>query len=112
MLLFKSRIFFRSFSQENNFVNHPNVIRQLGKVIKNRYEVPEHIKKPHYYFFPNKASSTIGKIEIKNEKQIEGMRKSCKLAANILQMCTDVVKVILMRKKRPSNYFKNIFRLG
>lgn len=95
------RKFFRSFSQANIFVNHPNVIRQLGKVTENRYEVPEHINKPYYYFKPNKPSSTIGKIEIKNEQQIEGMRRSCKLAANILQICNDVVKVSLMRKHDP-----------
>lgn len=100
MFSFKSRIFYRSFfSQVNKFADHPNVIRQLGKVTKNRYEVPEHIKKPFYYFSQNKPSSTIGKIEIKNEKQIEGMRNSCKLAASILQMCNDVVKVSVIQKR-------------
>lgn len=91
--MFSNRIFLRTFFKRNKFPDHPNVIRQLGKVLKNRYEVPDHIRKPHYYSVPNKPSNTTGKVEIKNEEQIEGMRRSCKLAANILKKCNEVVKV-------------------
>lgn len=69
------------------------MIREVGKVSIDSYSVPEHIKKPHYFHKLNKQASTIGKIEIKNEEQIEGMRRSCKLAARILGMCEEVVKV-------------------
>lgn len=93
-MLFTNRIILRSlFGKRNHFPDHPNVVRNLGKVLKNRYEVPAHIKKPHYYSKLNKPSSLMGEIEIKNEEQINGMRQSCKLAANILKMCDDIVKV-------------------
>jgi methionyl aminopeptidase len=92
--MFSSRApFHRFFFKRNKFADAPNVIRKLGKFNEDRYKVPDHINKPHYYFKLNKPSYTIGKIEIKNETQIEGMRKSCKLAANILKKCSEVVKV-------------------
>jgi methionyl aminopeptidase len=91
--MFTNRIFIRTFFKRNKFADAPNVIRDVGKFNANLYAVPEHIKKPHYYSLRNEPSRTDGKIEIKNEQQIEGMRKSCKLAAGILSMCEDVVKV-------------------
>lgn len=92
--MFTTRFFNRSFfSNRNKFADALNVIRDVGKVNKDRYQVPEHIKKPHYYYKLNKPSLTVGEIEIKNEEQIEGMRKSCKLASKILHSCHDVVKV-------------------
>lgn len=92
--MFSSRIFFQTFfSARNKFADAPNVIRDVGKVLKNRYEVPDNIKKPSYYFKLNTPSLTVGEIEIKDENKIQKMRKSCKLAAKLLNMCEDVVKV-------------------
>ncbi|KAG5669021.1 hypothetical protein PVAND_016923 [Polypedilum vanderplanki] len=118
--MFINRILIRNFfSQKNKFADSPNVIRDLGKVTKDLYTVPDHIKKPHYYHVLNKPSRTDGKIPIKNEKQIAGMRKSCKLAANILKMCEEIVKVgttteeidkILFNKIINSNAYPSPFR--
>ena len=97
--MFSNRILVRSFFFERNkFADAPNVIRDVGKVSNDSYSVPDQIHKPPYYYVLNKQASTVGKIEIKNEKQIEGMRKSCRLAARILNMCQDVVKVGLILK--------------
>ncbi|XP_070509001.1 methionine aminopeptidase 1D, mitochondrial-like [Chironomus tepperi] len=91
--MFSSRIFIRSFFfKRNKFADAPNVIRELGKVSKDSYSVPDCIQKPPYYHVLNKQAATVGQIEIKNEKQIEGMRRSCRLAARMLNMCEDVVK--------------------
>lgn len=92
--MFSSRILLRSFfSPRNKFAESPNVIRDVGKVSKDRYKVPEYINKPSYFYKLNKPSLTVGEVEIKNEEQIERMRKSCKLAAKLLKMCEDIVKV-------------------
>uniref|UniRef100_A0A8D8GHJ0 Methionine aminopeptidase n=1 Tax=Culex pipiens TaxID=7175 RepID=A0A8D8GHJ0_CULPI len=61
---------------------------ELGQVSPER-PVPEHIAKPKYYFVRNSPSSGEGRPEIKTDRQIQGMRDSCKLAANILkQACS------------------------
>lgn len=95
--MFSNRFLTRSlFFKRNKFADAPNVIRDVGKVSKDSYSVPDHIQKPTYYHVLNKQATTVGKIEIKNEKQIEGMKKSCRLAARILNMCDEVVKVRMM----------------
>lgn len=43
-------------------------------------------------------SSTLGEPEIKSESQIIKMRDSCRLAANILKSCENIVKVIGLNK--------------
>lgn len=63
-----------------------------GKVSSER-PVPDHIVKPPYYHVPNQPSNTLGPIEIKSDEQIQRMRDSCKLAANILESCRALVKV-------------------
>lgn len=93
--MFSSRIIIRSFfAKRNKFADAPNVIRNVGKVVKNRYEVPDSVNKPSYYYKLNKPSLTIGDIEIKDEEKIKSMKKSCKLAAKLLKMCNEIVKVI------------------
>ncbi|XP_002014348.2 methionine aminopeptidase 1D, mitochondrial [Drosophila persimilis] len=57
-----------------------------GQVSKER-TVPEWIPKPPYYYKKMPPGSTIGTPEIKNIDQIQGMRLSGQLAANILQEC-------------------------
>lgn len=69
-------------------------ISEVGKVSSDRWIVPDHIIKPPYYETPNKPSGTYGPIEIKNAEQIAGMRESCKLAANILKKCGQILKVM------------------
>lgn len=101
--MFSSRFFIRSFFfKRNKFADAPNVIREVGKVSKDSYSVPDHIQKPPYFYVLNKQASTVGNIEIKNEKQIAGMRRSCGLAASILNMCEDVVKVKISGKFKKS----------
>lgn len=70
-----------------------NIIMEPGKVSKDRWTVPDHIDKPPYYETINRPSLTSGLIEIKNDEQITGMRASCKLAANILKKCENILKV-------------------
>lgn len=69
------------------------LVRELGKVSKERWNVPDHIAKPPYYETLNRPSKTDGRIEIKSDEDIARMRRSCKLAANILKKCADIVKV-------------------
>lgn len=69
------------------------IIRDAGKVSSARWTVPDHIVKPPYYETMKPTSQTLGKIEIKTDEQIQGMRGSCKLAANILRSCAAVAKV-------------------
>lgn len=57
--------------------------------------MPDHIEKPEYY-------STIGqpdmfksmKPEIKLDGAVAAMRQSCQLAANILEKCSKILKVM------------------
>lgn len=68
------------------------LILEPGVISKER-KVPENIQKPDYYLIRNSPSPTIGNIEIKNAEQIQGMRDSCKLAANILAQCSSILQV-------------------
>lgn len=90
-----------------------NVIAAPGKVSDKRWTVPDHITKPPYYETLNKPSITTGSIEIKNAEEISAMRGSCKLAANILKKCSEIVKVNCCAKKASCSYFNSIsFRLA
>lgn len=79
----------KSQNKQLNFLH----FRYLGKVSPDWYKIPENIKKPNYFYSLNKPSRTTGRIEIKNEKHIEGMRKSCKIAAEVLKKSEEFVKV-------------------
>lgn len=70
-----------------NIVRPGNVFPELS--------VPDHIKKPEYYyeFTPPGCTSTFATPEIKTAADIEQMRESCKLAANILKSCQNIIKV-------------------
>lgn len=64
-----------------------------GNVSPERY-VPDNIQKPPYFYehdTPDMYSST--KAEIKMPDTIAAMRKSCRLAANILEKCSTILKV-------------------
>lgn len=50
-----------------------------------------------YYTEINKPANLIGKIHINNDEQIKRMRASCKKAANILQMCHEIVQVCIYK---------------
>lgn len=58
--------------------------------------VPENIPKPHYYYKLNKPSGFKLEPEIKSSEEIIGMRESCKLAANILHKCQNIVQVRIL----------------
>ncbi|TMW44646.1 hypothetical protein DOY81_010275 [Sarcophaga bullata] len=64
----------------------------IGNVSPERF-VPYHIEVPDYYHKEMGSSSTLGEPEIKSESQIIKMRDSCRLAANILKSCENIVKV-------------------
>lgn len=83
----------RNFFKSYNVGKCNNLIRKVGKVSPDRYTVPDLIDKPSYYENASRPIQSIETIEIKNEEQIQGMRKACKLAANILKKCSDIVKV-------------------
>ncbi|XP_058814596.1 methionine aminopeptidase 1D, mitochondrial isoform X2 [Topomyia yanbarensis] len=55
--------------------------------------VPDHIVKPDYYHVLNSPKRSEGWPEIKDEVQIQGMRESCKLAANVLKKACAITKV-------------------
>lgn len=69
----------------------PNIV--LPGIISPPNPVPPHIQKPPYVG-SNKKLFDFYKtsIEIKNEEQIEGMRKACKLARQALQFASELVK--------------------
>ncbi|KAJ8947931.1 hypothetical protein NQ314_008524 [Rhamnusium bicolor] len=66
-------------------------IVEPGKVSPRKL-VPHHIPKPSYYN-TGEPIENIAYPEIKNYQQIEGMRESCTLAANILKKIEENVKV-------------------
>lgn len=69
-----------------------------GMVSPERY-VPEHIEKPDYFYvndIPDMYKSF--KAEIKHAKAVQSMRESCRLAANILDSCSKILKVKLHLK--------------
>lgn len=68
------------------------MITTAGRV-SNERSVPKHIQKPPYYYTPQPPGNTIGSPEIKNDEQINHMRASGKLAAQILQECGKMAKV-------------------
>ena len=83
------------FFKKHNRGSCKNIITEPGNVSKERWTVPDNIEKPPYYETLNRPSETSGSIEIKTDEQITGMRKSCKLAANILKRCGDILKVFI-----------------
>lgn len=95
-----SKMFFSQPARRFFFKKHNlgtcKQITELGKVSTERWTVPDQISKPTYYETLNKPSHTVGSIEIKSDEQISGMRKSCKLAANILKKCGDNLKVSIV----------------
>jgi hypothetical protein len=88
--LFSQQI--RTFFKKYNVGKCDNLIRKVGKVSSTRQTVPEHIAKPPYYETCEKPNAD-DFIEIKNETQIRGMRDACKLAANILKKCGNMIQV-------------------
>ncbi|TDG47311.1 hypothetical protein AWZ03_006304 [Drosophila navojoa] len=68
------------------------IITAAGKV-SNERSVPKHIQKPPYYYTPQPPGNTNGSPEIKNDEQVNYMRSSGKLAAQILQECGKMAKV-------------------
>lgn len=55
--------------------------------------VPDHIVKPPYKIFCDNPIEGPAYPEVKDVNKIEGMRKSCKLAASILNNVEEIVKV-------------------
>lgn len=82
------------FFIKNYDVGTNNLIRDVGAVSSHRFDVPDHIDKPFYYETQDSSKSdTIGAIEIKSDEQIQRMRESCRLAANILKRCGPQIEV-------------------
>lgn len=64
-----------------------------GRVSRER-PVPDHIEKPSYFQFVEEPDLfTSARPEIKMLSGVEAMRKSCRLAANILDKCSEILKV-------------------
>ncbi|EDV32347.1 uncharacterized protein Dana_GF15789 [Drosophila ananassae] len=80
-----SRNFFK-FGKKNGDTGNFSRIVSAGKVSEER-SVPDEIQKPAYYFKNLPPGDTLGTPEIKNKEQIEGMRLSGKLAAQVLLEC-------------------------
>lgn len=90
----QSRFFFKKYN-----LGSCKAIHDVGKVSTERFTVPDHIDKPCYYETQKKPQDpSFGlSIEIKNDEQIQRMRESCKLAANILKKCGQEIKVAIIR---------------
>lgn len=70
-----------------NIVKPGNVSPELS--------VPDHIVKPDYYYeyTPPGCPDSTSTPEIKTSEDIQQMRETCKLAANILKSCENIIKV-------------------
>ncbi|XP_030377343.1 methionine aminopeptidase 1D, mitochondrial [Scaptodrosophila lebanonensis] len=89
---FLCRSFFK-FGKNKEDIGEWQKIFEAGKVSPER-EVPDNIEKPPYYYQINSVpGNTLGSTEIKNAQQIQFMRGSGKLAAQILRYCGELVKV-------------------
>ncbi|XP_063700516.1 methionine aminopeptidase 1D, mitochondrial [Culicoides brevitarsis] len=87
-----SRPFFSMFKNKYDLGECRNLITELGQVSDER-PVPDYIPKPSYYFTPmTKPAKTLGPVERKNPEQINGMRESCRLAANILHSVPSILQ--------------------
>lgn len=82
-------------------------IVQPGNVSPERY-VPELIQKPAYFYEVDVLDMyTSTKAEIKLKNSVDAMRRSCKLAANILDKCSTILKVkncFFAKKSRTFGY--------
>uniref|UniRef100_A0A1A9W0P3 Methionine aminopeptidase n=1 Tax=Glossina brevipalpis TaxID=37001 RepID=A0A1A9W0P3_9MUSC len=85
-----NRIIQRFSKSKKNF-GHFNKV-ELGNVSPER-SVPLEIQKPDYYYRFMPPGDSSGEPEIKTNEQIKQMRLSCKLTANILKACEDIIKV-------------------
>lgn len=92
MLILRKFNFSTLSTLKNNLRTFVNIIHEPGEV-ETDYDVPDHIIKPHYFYELNEPANLNGNAEINNENQIERIRKSCKIAANILKRCHKIVKV-------------------
>ncbi|XP_065356646.1 methionine aminopeptidase 1D, mitochondrial [Calliphora vicina] len=93
LFLFKiaNRQISQSFFKKRNDFGKCNPVL-IGNVSQERV-VPSNINVPDYYHQHMSPGSTFGEPEIKNSLQIKQMRESCRLAANILKSCQDIIKV-------------------
>lgn len=74
--------------------------------------VPKHINKPKYYHeYQTPDLLTSRKPEIKLAHKISAMRESCRLAANILEKCSEILKV--RSKESKTFYFlRNVLKMN
>lgn len=54
--------------------------------------VSSHIRKPEYYYRFRYPGNTMGVSDIKNALQIEAIRVSCKMAGQVLEACSQLIK--------------------
>lgn len=81
-----------SFYLSSTDTGHYDIV-QPGNVSPERY-VPELIQKPPYFYEVDVLDMyTSSKAEIKLKNSVDAMRRSCKLAANILDKCSTILKV-------------------
>lgn len=81
---------------------HRTVIWKKGAVIiPNQFEItnwpaplPNRIKKPAYYISSDDVHPICGKAEIQKPSVIAAMRKTCRLAADILRKCPQILQVM------------------
>ncbi|XP_044740443.1 methionine aminopeptidase 1D, mitochondrial isoform X2 [Chrysoperla carnea] len=81
-----------SFSKNLNFRDFGKYSIVMPGQVSPMRSVPEHIEKPDYYKTGEPKPATRD-IEIKNSKQIQLLKDSCKLAANILEESGKILKV-------------------
>ncbi|KAI8122893.1 mitochondrial, Methionine aminopeptidase 1D [Lucilia cuprina] len=81
----------QSFFKKKNDFGKCNTV-SIGNISPERH-VPNYINVPDYYHKAMGPGSTLGLPEIKTELQIKKMRESCRLAADILKSCQEIIKV-------------------
>lgn len=55
--------------------------------------ISSHVKKPDYYYQFRFPGSTVGVPEIKDALQIKATRLSCRMAGQVLEACSTLIKV-------------------
>lgn len=75
-----------------------------GKVSPS-HPIPMHIDKPPYFYqYMGPENFNMSKPEIKLNHAVNGVRKSCQIAANILEKCETILKVRLYTSLQLTRY--------
>lgn len=83
------------FSDYRNILNknHKLILPEKFKEDKLLHTVPKHIAKPSYYSKSELPHPMYGTADIQKPSVIKAMRTTSRLAANVLDKCSELIKV-------------------